>query len=118
MKLIRARDLFISNLLLCMRDGREFENSTRRRKRKKVFFLGARRIANKFFSHFQKLHVVLIVFVCQLRLSVSQALCVWKFNYFNGQGSFFLATFVCQIPACCLGDTEGGDTIVGLFLLR
>ena len=28
-KLIRARDLLISNLLLCMRDGKEFENSTR-----------------------------------------------------------------------------------------
>ena len=37
-KLIRARDLFISNLLLCMRDGREFENSTRNEIKKKQLF--------------------------------------------------------------------------------
>ena len=76
-KLIRARDLFISKLLLCMRDGREFENSTRNEIKKKQLFSWGKKIANKIFiSHFQKLHVVLIVLVCQLRLSVLQALCV------------------------------------------
>ena len=37
-KLIRARDLFISKLLLCMRDGKEFENSTRNEIKHKNYF--------------------------------------------------------------------------------
>ena len=39
-KLIRARDLFISKLLLCMRDGREFENNTRNEIKKNYFSWG------------------------------------------------------------------------------